>query len=124
MTPPDAHPIVLPFTRTDYLTVRLYRPRFAIAGGHLSISGPEDCFEVGIVKEPRSHPEAADWMFWRTDNGVQAERLANGTLYLAADMRGLLDNVLSEWSTDGKRCTEPPGWFTGSAPFRGVVGAA
>jgi hypothetical protein len=45
-------------------------------------------------------------MFWREDNGVHAERLAHGSIYLAADMRGLLDTILSEWSAAPEQRTE------------------
>jgi hypothetical protein len=98
---------VLPFTHADYAAIQLYRLRFAIAGGDLSISAPGSS-EIGIITEPRSMPEAADWMFWREDNGVHAERLGHGSIYLAADMRGLLDSILilSEWSVASEQGTE------------------
>ena len=58
---------------------------------------------MGIITEPRNNPEAVDWMFWREDNGVHAERLAHGSIYLASDMRSLLDSILSEWLAPPKQ---------------------
>lgn len=100
---------VQPFTHADYTAIQLYRLQFAIVGGDLSVSAPCGS-EIGIITGSGSNPEAVAWMFWRENNGVHAERLAHGSIYLAADMRGLLESILmlSDWSAAPEQGTEMP----------------
>jgi hypothetical protein len=92
----DADPNVLPLTSADHVAVADAQTRAARVGGHVWIDDKAGHVAVYIT-EPGSRMGMADWTGWREPDGIHAERLPHGVIYLASDIQDLLDCVIGGW---------------------------
>ena len=100
MSDADATPTRLLFTTADYDVVTNTLPRIARLGGRAEISN--DTARDGQpqtlwITAPGSPDRTIDWAAWREADGIHAERLADGALYLADDMADLHGTLMAEW---------------------------
>ena len=112
----DADPNVLPFTSADRLAVADAQTRVARIGGHVWIDDKAG-HDAVFITEPGSRAGMADWTGWREPDGIHAERLPHGVIYLTSDIQDLLDRVIGEWGAEADRARQSelpslPEWLT------------